>query len=74
VGYAIVSDRRRQGYATEVVGGLVAHAFSHPAVRCVIADTLPDLTPSIGVLKKCGFHLTEETPSPGVIRFALVRA
>jgi RimJ/RimL family protein N-acetyltransferase len=73
VGYGIVSDRRRQGFASEVVRGLVAHAFSHPAVQCVIAHTLPDLTPSIGVLKKCGFHLVNEAPAPGVLRFALPR-
>jgi RimJ/RimL family protein N-acetyltransferase len=73
VGYGIVRDRRRQGFASEVVRGLVAHAFSHAAVRCVIAHTLPDLTPSIGVLKKCGFQLVNEAPVAGVIRFALPR-
>jgi RimJ/RimL family protein N-acetyltransferase len=73
VGYGIVSDRRRQGFATEVVRGLVAHAFSYPSVRRVIAHTLPELAPSIGVLEKCGFQLVEESPAPGVIRFALAR-
>lgn len=73
VGYGIVSDRRRQGFATEVVRGLVAHAFSYPAVRRVIAHTLPELTPSIGVLEKCGFQQVAESPTSGVIRFALPR-
>jgi ribosomal-protein-alanine N-acetyltransferase len=73
VGYGIVSDRRRQGFATEVVRGLVAHAFSFPSVRRIIAHTLPELTPSIGVLEKCGFQRVEESPTPGVIRFALAR-
>jgi [ribosomal protein S5]-alanine N-acetyltransferase len=73
VGYGIVSDRRRQGFASEVVRGLVAHAFSYPSVRRVIAHTLPELTPSIGVLEKCGFQLVAESPGPGVIRFALAR-
>ena len=74
IGYGIVSDRRRQGFATEVVRGLVAHAFSYPSVRRVIAHTLPELTPSIGVLEKCGFELVAESLTPGVIRFALDRA
>jgi ribosomal-protein-alanine N-acetyltransferase len=73
VGYGIVSDRRRRGFASETVRGLVAHAFAHPSVRRVIAHTLPDLTPSIGVLTKCGFQLVDEAPAPGVIRFALAR-
>lgn len=72
VGYGIVSDRRRHGYASEIVRGLVAHAFAQAAVRRIIAHTLPSLTPSIGVLQKCGFQLLpEKGPEPGVIRFEL---
>ena len=59
VGYGIVSDHRRRGYASETVRGLLAHAFARPAVRRTIAETLPDLTPSIGVLRKCGFRSIE---------------
>jgi ribosomal-protein-alanine N-acetyltransferase len=74
VGYGIVTDRRRQGYASEVTRGLVARAFRLPEVRRVIAETLPELTPSIGVLQKCGFGLIGEGSEPGVIRFELTRA
>ncbi len=74
VGYAIVRDHRRRGYASEVVRGLVAHAFAIPTVRRVIAETLPDLTPSIGVLRKCGFRPIDGGSEPGVIRFELTRA
>lgn len=74
VGYGIVRDRCRRGFASEVVRGLVAHAFSHAAVDRVVVKTLPHLTPSIGVLKKCGFQLVEESPAPGVICFALTQA
>jgi RimJ/RimL family protein N-acetyltransferase len=74
VGYAIVTDYRRRGYASEAVRGLVARAFLVPEVRRVIAETLPELTPSIGVLRKCGFELTGEGSEPGVIRFELTRA
>jgi RimJ/RimL family protein N-acetyltransferase len=49
-------------------------AFGLPEVTRVIAETLPDLTPSIGVLKKCGFRLVGEGSEPGVIRFELTRA
>jgi RimJ/RimL family protein N-acetyltransferase len=74
VGYGIVRDRRRNGYASETVRGLVAHAFAMPSVRRVIAETLPELAPSIGVLRKCGFHPTGGGSEPGVVRFELTRA
>jgi RimJ/RimL family protein N-acetyltransferase/uncharacterized damage-inducible protein DinB len=73
VGYGIVSDHRRRGYASEVVRELVAHAFAGPGVRRVIAETLPELTPSIGVLRKCGFEPVGEGSEPGVIRYSLAR-
>ena len=39
-----------------------------------LAETLPELTPSIGVLEKCGFRLIGDGSEPGVIRFELTRA
>ena len=74
VGYGIVTDHQRRGYASEAVRGLVARAFTMPEIRRVIAETLPELTPSIGVLRKCGFELIGEGSEPGVIRFELTRA
>jgi len=74
VGYGIVSDHRRRGYASEVTRGLLTRAFGEPTVRRVIAETLPELTPSIGVLRKCGFRPIGEGSEPGVLRFELTRA
>ena len=74
IGYGIVTDHQRQGYASEAVRGLLARAFRVPEVQRVIAETLPHLTPSIGVLRKCGFELTGEGSELGVIRFELTRA
>jgi [ribosomal protein S5]-alanine N-acetyltransferase len=73
VGYGIVADHQRQGYASEAVRGLLARAFAVPAVQQVIAETLPELTPSIGVLRKCGFRLVGAGSESGVIRFELTR-
>jgi ribosomal-protein-alanine N-acetyltransferase len=73
VGYGIVSDHRRKGYAVEATWGLLARAFATPSVKRAIAETLPQLTPSIGVLAKCGFRLIGEGSEPGVIRFELTR-
>ena len=74
VGYGIVSDHRRRGYAVEATRGLIAKAFVESKVNRVIAETLPELIPSIGVLTKCGFRLIGEGSEPGVIRFELTRA
>jgi RimJ/RimL family protein N-acetyltransferase len=73
IGYGIVSDHQRRGYASDATRGLVARAFAVPRVRRVIAETLPELQPSIGVLEKCGFRLLGEGSEPGVIRFELTR-
>jgi ribosomal-protein-alanine N-acetyltransferase len=73
VGYGIVGDRQRRGYATEAVQGLLGGAFGHGAVQRVIAETLPELTASIRVLLKCGFRLIGEGSEPGVIRFEVTR-
>jgi ribosomal-protein-alanine N-acetyltransferase len=74
VGYGIVRDHQRRGYASEAVRGLLTHAFAVPAVRRDIAETLPELAPSIGVLRKCGFRLIGDGSEPGVIRFEITRA
>jgi RimJ/RimL family protein N-acetyltransferase len=74
VGYGIVRDHQRKGYASEAVRGLLTHAFAVPAVQRIIAETFPELTGSIGVLRKCGFRPLGAGSEPGVIRFELRRA
>ena len=74
VGYGIVADHQRRGYATEVVRGLLGHAFSVPGVERAIGETYPSLIASIGVLRKCGFRSVDGGSEPGVIRFAITRA
>ncbi|MBA2628335.1 MAG: GNAT family N-acetyltransferase [Gemmatimonadales bacterium] len=74
IGYGIVRSHQRRGYASEAVQMLLTRAFAVPAVERVIAETLPELTPSIGVLRKCGFEAIGEGSEPGVIRFEMTRA
>lgn len=69
IGYSILPEYQRRGLASEAVQGLVGRAFETPDVTRVIAETLPDLTPSIGVLEKTGFALVGEGSEDGVIRF-----
>jgi len=73
VGYGIVSDQHRRGFATEATRALLARAFAVPEVREVIAETLPELIASIGVMTKCGFEHAGEGSESGVIRYRLTR-
>jgi ribosomal-protein-alanine N-acetyltransferase len=55
IGYSIIEPRRRRGFASGAVKLLVARAFRDPRVSAVLAETLPDLPASQGVLSGCGF-------------------
>lgn len=74
VGYSIVPESHRFGFAPEAVRALCAWAFGHPAVTRVVAHTLPTLLPSIRVLEKCGFTPDGAGAEPGTVRFELARA
>jgi RimJ/RimL family protein N-acetyltransferase len=52
IGYAIVREYQRRGFATEAVHALLAAAFADSRVTAVTATTFPDLASSIGVLVK----------------------
>ena len=56
IGYSVVPEARGEGYATEIVQALVAHAFESPAVRLVIAHTHESNAASSSVLSRCGFQ------------------
>lgn len=74
VGYSIVADHRRQGYATEATSGLMLRAFADPSVHRIVAETLPELTASIGVLEKLGFRFAGAGSEAGVVRYEFTRA
>ena len=71
IGYSLLEAYQRQGYGTEVVRGLVDWAFAQPGVHRLIAETLPELIPSIRVLEKNGFRHIGAGSEPGVIRLEL---
>lgn len=79
LGYGIVTDAQRRGFATEAVRAWAALAFAHRNVRTIVGQTLASLVPSIGVLEKAGFRFvgagSEEGIPEGerVIRYELSR-
>ncbi|MBJ6107912.1 GNAT family N-acetyltransferase [Hymenobacter sp. BT523] len=68
IGYSISSDWRRQGLATELVGGLVAQAAATGQVRRLVAHTEPGNAGSQEVLLRNGFVATGPAPD-GRLRY-----
>jgi RimJ/RimL family protein N-acetyltransferase len=57
IGYGTYPAFQRQGYMTEMVGGLVRWVLEQPGVQRVVADTDAENVASQKVLEKNGFHL-----------------
>jgi RimJ/RimL family protein N-acetyltransferase len=78
IGYSVVASHQRKGYATEAARTLVHRAMADSAVDRVVAETYPELTPSVRVLEKCGFEqcaadVTGFSGELGVVQFQLTR-
>ena len=73
IGYSVLPSMRRRGFATEAACALVRRAFETPAVTRVVAETLPELEASIGVLRKCGFQIAEDPSERTVVRYEIRR-
>jgi RimJ/RimL family protein N-acetyltransferase len=69
VGYSVLPEWRRMGYASEVVRALLGRAFSHARVMKVIARTAESNPASIGVLLRCGFVAAGTGGEAGGLRF-----
>ena len=74
IGYSLIPSYHGRGLGKEAVIALVAWAFEHHEVRVVIADTMPELVPSIRLLDGCGFQRVGPGPEERSIRFELDRA
>jgi ribosomal-protein-alanine N-acetyltransferase len=71
IGYAILEKFQRRGFGYEATQALIDWAFKHPAVKWVIAETYPLLTPSIKLMKKCGMHFMGKGSQEGIIRYGI---
>ena len=76
IGYAVLPEFRRRGFAREAVQGMLEFAFSDPRVTRVIAHTLRELIPSQGVLTTTGFDFVgpgNDPSEPDAIQYELTR-
>ena len=71
IGYGIAPDYRRQGYTFEAAKGLVEWGFTHPEVRQINAECLPDNIGSARILQKLG--MTNLGVRGGYLRWMLKR-
>ena len=74
IGYSLLAEFRRAGLASEAARGLIEWAFAHPEVTRVIAETYPELKPSIRVMEKNGLRFAGDGSEERVIRYELTRA
>ena len=55
IGYSVVAEERRKGYATEIVNALLSRLFGAPNVKRIVAEVSESNNASIAVLLRCGF-------------------
>jgi len=73
IGYSVVPEARRRGFATEIVEALTSRALLVDTVHRVIAHTMDANTSSQRVLRRCGFLAAGPGAEPGLLRFERAR-
>ena len=63
IGYGILPEHRRQGYATEAVDALVGWARTQ-GIDHFVASVAPDNVPSLAIIRKLGFVRTGQHIDP----------
>jgi len=73
IGYSVLPEWQRRGYASEMVQALLDHAFTFANIKRVIAHTTAANPASISVLLRCGFHAEGAGREFGTLRFGCSR-
>jgi RimJ/RimL family protein N-acetyltransferase len=80
IGYSVLPEHQRRGYATEAVLGWAGFAFDCPLVKRITAQTLLTLPASVRVLERAGFSFAGAGDDPHapdgqpVVRYELSRS
>jgi RimJ/RimL family protein N-acetyltransferase len=73
VGYGIVSEFQRQGFATEAASALIGWTLRDPRVKRIDAETFPNLVPSLGVMRRLGMTSLGAGSEEGTVRYGVTR-
>ncbi len=73
IGYSVLPEWQRRGYARQMVQALIENAFTLPEVHRIIAHTTEQNAASVAVLRRCGFQSAGPGDEPGLIRFERAR-
>lgn len=73
MGYSVLPQFHRRGYATEAADALVGWAWLDPRVLRIIGDTHEQNIPSRKTLRKLGFEPAGRGAEPDHLRFQLLR-
>jgi RimJ/RimL family protein N-acetyltransferase len=71
MGYSVLPEFQRRGYATEMVRGLATWAFVQPGVAVIAAETEWANPASVRVLERTGFQTAGAATDPAGTRFEL---
>ncbi len=73
IGYSVLPQFQRQGFATKIVRALIDWAFAQPGVARIVAETTEENAPSMRLLKRQGFTNAGPAVEPGHTRLVLNR-
>jgi [ribosomal protein S5]-alanine N-acetyltransferase len=73
IGYSVLPEWRRRGYAAEIARALVERAFAHDGVRRVVARTTDANVASVAVLRSGGFRRCLDVEPDGSARYEIAR-
>jgi len=76
VGYSVVPAYHRRGIGSTALTELIRLGFDDARVNRIVAETLPDLAGSRGLLARCGFTVVDTRHEDGlgeVLTYALER-
>lgn len=69
----ILREQQKRGFGTEALNALIERAFAHRTVTTLIAETRPELAPSIKLLTRLGFEPAGQGRGRERVRYELER-
>jgi [ribosomal protein S5]-alanine N-acetyltransferase len=71
IGYGMLPQFERQGFATEGAKALIEYLRGDERIESVIAHTFPSIPASIRVMEKCGMVFDGDGEEAGTVRYRL---